>query len=121
MQTDERKDLYDLNEHPRLGHIPTRMHAMVIRQEHYGEPREAFKHEVVPVPAIGPHDALVYVKAAGINYNNVWAALGRPIDVVRHHKQSRDAGDERGFHIGGSDASGIVYAVGDRVANVEVG
>src|SRR4029078_9821194 len=30
-------------------------------------------------------------------------------------------GDTTGFHIGGSDASGIVYAVGDEVMNVKVG
>jgi crotonyl-CoA carboxylase/reductase len=37
------------------------------------------------------------------------------------HRQSGDAGDEQGFHIGGSDASGIVYAVGENVENVKVG
>jgi crotonyl-CoA carboxylase/reductase len=59
--------------------------------------------------------------AAGINYNNVWASLGRPVDVIRGHRQSRDAGDETGFHIGGSDSSGIVQAVGQAVTNVKVG
>ena len=44
--------------------------------------------------------------AAGVNYNNVWAAMGVPPDVIDVHKQP--------FHIGGSDASGIVYAVGSR-------
>jgi crotonyl-CoA carboxylase/reductase len=56
--------------------------------------------------------------AAGINYNNVWAALGVPVDVIRVHAQ---LGDDSGFHIGGSDASGIVYAVGSDVTNVKVG
>jgi crotonyl-CoA carboxylase/reductase len=37
------------------------------------------------------------------------------------HKQSGAGGDEAGFHIGGSDASGIVYAVGREVSNVKVG
>jgi crotonyl-CoA carboxylase/reductase len=59
--------------------------------------------------------------AAGINYNNVWASLGIPVDVVRGHKQHSDAGDEDGFHIGGSDASGIVQAVGSDVTNVRPG
>ena len=35
--------------------------------------------------------------AAGINYNNVWAALGVPIIAAQD-------GDETGFHIGGCDA-----------------
>src|SRR5687767_3071838 len=115
------RDLYDLWDPPPVGAVPAKMLAQVLRQAHYSEPKDAFQHEVVDVPKLGPKDALVYVMAAGINYNNVWAALGRPVDVIRIHKQSRDAGDEQGFHIGGSDASGIVYAVGEEVTNVKVG
>lgn len=112
------KDLYDIGETPPLGHVPPKMHASVIRRERFGQPKDAFQREVVPVPEIGPREALVYVMAAGINYNNVWAALGIPIDVIKVHEQ---IGDDSGFHIGGSDASGIVYAVGSEVTNVKVG
>jgi crotonyl-CoA carboxylase/reductase len=56
--------------------------------------------------------------AAGINYNNVWAARGVPIDVIAARQA---VGDTRNFHIGGSDASGIVYATGSEVSNVKVG
>jgi crotonyl-CoA carboxylase/reductase len=112
------KDLYALGETPPLGHVPPQMHASVIRRERFGEPKQAFQNEVVATPMPGPREALVYVMAAGINYNNVWAALGVPVDVIRIHAQM---GDETGFHIGGSDASGIVYAVGDDVDNVKVG
>jgi crotonyl-CoA carboxylase/reductase len=115
------RELYDLGEHPPLGEIPQRMHAQVIRQARFGEPVDAFKHEVVPVPELGPNDVLVHVMAAGINYNNVWASLGVPVDVVRTHRQAGDAGDEEGFHLGGSDASGIVQSVGDAVTNVKPG
>jgi crotonyl-CoA carboxylase/reductase len=115
------RELYDLGEHPPLGEIPQRMHAQVIRQARYGEPRDAFQHEVIHVPPLGPNDVLVHVMAAGINYNNVWASLGIPVDVVRMHRQSGDAGDEEGFHLGGSDASGIVQAVGKAVTNVKPG
>jgi crotonyl-CoA carboxylase/reductase len=94
------------------------MYAEVIRRERFGEPTKAFAREVVPVPEIGPDEALVYVMAAGINYNNVWAALGVPVDVIKVHAA---LGDDSGFHIGGSDASGIVYAVGDQVTNIKVG
>ncbi len=112
------KDLYDVADTPPLGHVPANMYAMTIRRETFGEPKQAFRKEVVPTPAIGPREALVYVMAAGINYNNVWAALGIPVDVIKVHAQQ---GDDTGFHIGGSDASGIVYAVGDEVTNVKVG
>ncbi len=112
------RDLYDIGQTPPLGHVPPNMHAMTVRRENFGDPKDAFKPEVVDVPEIGPREALVYVMAAGINYNNVWAALGVPIDVIKVHAQ---LGDDTGFHIGGSDASGIVYAIGDEVTNVKVG
>jgi crotonyl-CoA carboxylase/reductase len=94
------------------------MHAQLIRPSRFGEPSQAFQHEVVDVPAIGPDDALVYVMAAGVNYNNVWAGLGVPVNVVAERNKR---GESEEFHIGGSDASGIVYAVGENVTNVSVG
>jgi crotonyl-CoA carboxylase/reductase len=119
--TTSTKALYEIGNRPPPGIVPEKMYAQVIRQKRYGEPLQAFATEVVDVPAIGPNEVLVCVMAAGINYNNVWAGLGRPVDVVRLHKQQGEGGDETGFHIGGSDASGIVYAVGAEVGNVKVG
>ena len=112
------KEIYELGELPPPGEVPHSMYAQVIRRERFGEPQQAFANEKVTVPEIGPKEALVYVMAAGINYNNVWAALGAPVDVIRVHAQM---GDESDFHIGGSDASGIVYAVGSEVINIKLG
>ena len=103
---------------PPVGEVPARMAAQVIRQDRLGEPRDAFRVEEVDVPEIGPGEVLVGVMAAGINYNNVWAAMGVPIDIIATRKAG---GDTRDYHIGGSDASGIVYAVGADVTNVKVG
>ena len=58
------------------------------------------------------------VMAGGVNFNNVWAARGVPVDVTK--TQAR-WGEPTDFHIVGSDASGIVYAVGADVTNVKVG
>ena len=112
------KQIYDLGEIPELGSVPERMLAQVIRAERFGEPKDAFKLEEVPVPEIGPRDVLVYVMAAGVNYNNVWAALGIPINVI---KTRQKAGEKEDLHIGGSDASGVVWKVGADVKNVKVG
>ena len=112
------KELYDLGEQPPLGEVPAKMHAWLIRPERFGPPLQAFQKEVVEVPAIADDEVLVYVMAAGINYNNVWAGLGIPVDVVGARNK---AGEPERFHIGGSDASGIVYAVGKDVTNVKVG
>src|SRR5574338_628868 len=111
-------DLYELGDVPELGVVPSKMLAQVIRAERFGEPRDAFKEEALPVPALGPRDVLVYVMAAGVNYNNVWAAMGIPIDVIKNRQKK---GEKEDFHIGGSDASGVVWAVGKDVKNVKVG
>ncbi len=118
MTTGTAKDLYPLGEAPPLGHVPARMHAQVIRQSRFGEPRTAFQPEVIDTPSIGPDEALVYVMAAGVNYNNVWAARGVPVDVIGARQKG---GEPEDFHIGGSDASGIIYAVGENVKNWKVG
>jgi crotonyl-CoA carboxylase/reductase len=118
MPTETVKDLYELGEAPPLGYVPPKMHAQVIRQSRFGTPTQAFEHEVIQTPEIGPDDVLVYVMAAGVNYNNVWAGLGTPVDVIGARMKGGDPFD---FHIGGSDASGIVYARGDAVTKVDIG
>lgn len=112
------KDLYAVGEIPPIGEVPKKMHAQLIRPDRYGNPEKAFQDEIIDVPEVGPHDALVMVMAAGVNFNNVWAARGVPVDVTK--TQAR-WGEPTDFHIGGSDASGIVYAVGAKVTNVKVG
>lgn len=118
MTTSTTTSLFDIGEAPPLGQVPPQMHAQVIRPERYGEPAGAFRSEVTDTPEPGPDDVLVYVMAAGVNYNNVWAARGVPVDVVGARQK---AGEAEAFHIGGSDASGVVYAVGANVTNVAVG
>ncbi|MGH8994362.1 MAG: crotonyl-CoA carboxylase/reductase [Acidimicrobiia bacterium] len=103
---------------PPRGEIPATMHAQVVRQARYGEPATAFEVEVVDTPSIGPDEVLISVMAAGINYNNVWAARGYPVDQVAVRQKQ---GEPEDFHVGGSDLSGVVYAVGDDVTNVGVG
>ena len=110
--------IYELGDMPPIGTVPEEMYAQLIRQDRFGEPMKGFQVERVPVPELRPDDVLVYVMAAGINYNNVWASLGSPVDVIKARERE---GDTTGFHIGGSDASGIVYAVGSDVKNVKVG
>lgn len=112
------KEIYPIGELPPLGEVPSKMYAQVIRPERYGEPTKAFQSEEIPVPEIKPDEVLVAVMAAGVNYNNVWAALGYPVDVIGARNKK---GEPEPFHIGGSDASGIVYKIGSEVKNVKVG
>ena len=112
------KDVYEIGSVPPLGEVPPRMHAQLVRPDRFGDPTTAIRDEVIDVPELGPKDALVLVMAAGVNYNNVWAARGVPIDVTKGQARW---GEPTDFHIVGSDASGIVYAVGSEVTNVKVG
>jgi crotonyl-CoA carboxylase/reductase len=96
------------------GELPATMAAWVIRQEREGQPIDAFQIEEIEVPEPGPFEVTVRVMAAGVNYNNVWAALGKPVSVFRSHP-------EEDHHIGGSDASGIVWKVGAGVTRWKPG
>ncbi len=108
-----KKDLYEIGEIPPLGHVPKQMYAWAIRRERHGEPDKAMQVEVVDTPTLDSHEVLVMVMAAGVNYNGVWAALGIPLSVFDVHKEE--------YHIAGSDAAGIVWAVGSKVTRWKVG
>ncbi|MBA3327977.1 MAG: crotonyl-CoA carboxylase/reductase [Solirubrobacterales bacterium] len=98
------------------GELPATMAAWVIREDRQGEPRDAFQVEEIEVPEPGAFEVVVRVMAAGVNYNNVWAALGEPVGVWRYGDHP-----EHGHHIGGSDASGVVWKVGAGVTRWQPG
>ena len=108
-----KKDLYEIGEIPPLGHVPKSMYAWVVRKERHGPPEQSMQVEVVPTWPLDSHEVLVFVMAAGVNYNGVWAALGEPVSVIDVHKHP--------YHVAGSDAAGIVWAVGSRVKRWKVG
>ena len=100
------------------------MYAQVIRPERFGDPRTAFQIEEIEIPEIKPNEVLIGVMAAGINYNNIWAARGIPINVIAVRQKVGELTYPHGaydFHIGGSDVSGIVCKVGDAVERILVG
>ena len=107
------RDLYAIGQMPPLGHVPAKMHAWTIRRERHGEPETALKVEIVDTPRPDSHEVLVMVMAAGVNYNGVWACLGEPVSTFDVHKAD--------YAILGSDAAGIVWAVGDKVKRWKVG
>jgi crotonyl-CoA carboxylase/reductase len=107
------KDLYEIGEIPPLGYVPKKMYAWAIRRDRHGEPDQSFQVEVVDTPEVDSNEVLVFVLAAGVNYNGVWAGLGIPISPFDVHKAP--------YHIAGSDAAGIVWAVGSKVRRWKVG
>jgi crotonyl-CoA carboxylase/reductase len=98
------------------GELPRTMPAWVIRQEREGQPMDAFQLEEIEIPEPGAFEVIVRVMAAGVNYNNVWAAQGKPVSIFPYGDHP-----QWGHHIGGSDASGIVWKVGEGVTRWKPG
>jgi crotonyl-CoA carboxylase/reductase len=98
------------------GTLPPTMAAWVIRQEREGQPKDAFQLEQIEVPEPGAFEVIVRVMAAGVNFNGVWAALGLPVSVFNYGDHP-----QYGHHIGGSDAAGVVWKVGEGVTRWKPG
>jgi crotonyl-CoA carboxylase/reductase len=98
------------------GELPPTMAAWVIRKEREGEPIDAFGLEEIEVPEPDAFEVIVRVMAAGVNFNNVWAAQGKPVSVFGYGDHP-----QWGHHIGGSDASGVVWKVGEGVTRWKPG
>lgn len=89
--------------------------AAVVRDT-YGSPADVLRVAQVAVPAPGPEDVLVRVRAVGLNPADVFLATGRPA-VLR-----AATGLRRPRHPGcGQDVAGVVEAVGSAVTVVAPG
>jgi len=80
----------------------------------------------VAVPKIGPDEALIAVKAAGINFNTIWTAFGKPVDTFNFLKRLNLTSNPRechnlNYHIPGSDASGFIVQLGTNDTKWKVG
>src|SRR4051812_18754921 len=98
------------------GELPETMAAWVIRAEREGEPKDAFQLEEIEVPEPAAFEVTVRVMAAGANFNNVWAALGKPASGFGYGDHP-----EYGHHIGGAGASGGVWEGGPGVTRWKPG
>ena len=58
-------------------------------------------------PTPKSHEVIIKVESAALNYDDIWAMRGKPIDVPLPH-------------ISGTDAAGIVTEVGDDVKNLSL-
>ncbi|MFC4048759.1 crotonyl-CoA carboxylase/reductase [Actinomadura syzygii] len=84
------------------------------------DPRASLRLEEVPLPPVGPGEALVAVMASAINYNTVWTALFEPLPTFtfleRYAKRSPlSSHHDRPYHQVGSDLSGVVLRTGPGV------
>jgi len=62
----------------------------------------------IPEPVPKPNEVIFRVKAASLNYDDIWGMRGKTLAVPLPH-------------ISGTDAAGEVTAIGDNVKNIKVG
>jgi acrylyl-CoA reductase (NADPH)/3-hydroxypropionyl-CoA dehydratase/3-hydroxypropionyl-CoA synthetase len=84
----------------------------VLRDPHtgapaHGLPRDCERETLVPVPRPGPNEALVYVLASEVNFNDVWAITGIPVSPFDNH--------DLDWQVTGSGGVGLVAALGGEV------
>jgi crotonyl-CoA reductase len=81
------------------------------------DPRKSLHVDEVPLPELGPGEALVAVMASAINYNTVWTSIFEPLPTFafleRYGRLSPLAKrHDLPYHIVGSDLAGVVLATG---------
>jgi NADPH:quinone reductase-like Zn-dependent oxidoreductase len=69
---------------------------------------DAYVLNDVPEPEPGPGEVRVHIKSSGLNHLDLWVPLGLPAPRQLPHT-------------GGSDAAGVVDAIGDGVAGYDIG
>ncbi|GAA4415320.1 crotonyl-CoA carboxylase/reductase [Actinokineospora soli] len=90
------------------------------------DPRKSLHLDEVPVPELGPGEALIAVMASAINYNTVWTSIFEPVSTFkflqRYGKLSPlTKRHDLPYHVVGSDAAGVVLRTGPGVHNWKPG
>lgn len=90
------------------------------------DPRKSLHIDDVPVPELGPGEAIIAVMASAVNFNTVWTSIFEPISTFAFLERNgkRSALWKRHdlpYHIVGSDASGVVLRVGPGVSKWKPG
>ncbi|MFZ9903757.1 MAG: enoyl-CoA hydratase-related protein, partial [Steroidobacteraceae bacterium] len=82
----------------------------------HGLPRDAEREILLPVPKPGPNEAVVYVLASEVNFNDIWAITGIPVSPFDNH--------DLDYQVTGSGGVALVASVGSelkREGRIKVG
>ena len=90
------------------------------------DPRKSLHVDEVPLPELGPGEALIGVMSSAINFNTVWTAIFEPLSTFLFLERVGKRSDlwkrhDLPYHIVGSDASGVVLRVGPGVTKWKPG
>ena len=73
----------------------------------HGLPVDAEREILLPVPTPGPNEALVYVLASEVNFNDIWAITGIPVSPFENH--------DLDYQVTGSGGVALIAAVGSEL------
>ena len=81
------------------------------------DPRKSLHLDEVPLPELGPGEALVAVMASAINYNTVWTSIFEPVPTFAFLRKYGRLSEltkrhDLPYHIIGSDLAGVVLRTG---------
>jgi acrylyl-CoA reductase (NADPH)/3-hydroxypropionyl-CoA dehydratase/3-hydroxypropionyl-CoA synthetase len=82
----------------------------------HGLPKDAEREILLPVPKPGPNEAVVYVLASEVNFNDIWAITGIPVSPFDNH--------DLDYQVTGSGGVALVAAIGSelkREGRIKVG
>jgi len=84
------------------------------------DPRTSLHLDEVPVPELGPGEAIVAVMASAINYNTVWTSIFEPVPTFAFLERygrltPLTKRHDLPYHVVGSDLAGVVLRVGPGV------
>jgi crotonyl-CoA reductase len=90
------------------------------------DPRKSLHIDEVPVPELGPGEALVAVMASAINYNTVWTSIFEPLPTFKFLRRYGKLSPltkrhDLPYHVVGSDAAGVVLRTGPGVHRWKAG
>lgn len=103
----------DASFYPGVTPIPAWQYGMGVRKDpHTGaalhaDPAQAEELLILPTPQPGPNEALVYVLASEVNYNDIWAITGIPVSPF----DNRDAD----VQVTGSGGVALIAALGSEL------
>jgi acrylyl-CoA reductase (NADPH)/3-hydroxypropionyl-CoA dehydratase/3-hydroxypropionyl-CoA synthetase len=96
---------------PGVTSIPQAQYAQaVVKDEEtgaplHGDPITAEQQIVIPVEKPSPNQALLYMLASEVNFNDIWAITGVPVSQFDEH--------DRDWHVTGSGGIALVAALGE--------
>ncbi len=82
----------------------------------HGLPKDAEREILLPVPKPGPNEAVVYVLASEVNFNDIWAITGIPVSPFENH--------DLDYQVTGSGGVALVASIGSelkREGRIKVG